>query len=159
MSRNYVGVMAGLVAGLLLAGPAVAGEVSGKYVGNGKQAKLAHAVVVPHDPWENEPAYTLVLSEKQPTGSAKADTEALFGKLGDAITITVTKSGKIIGTQVCHQSLKKAGFSTVGSIEAEGVKIEGGTLSGRFRTTEEKDFFGDKWDLDLTVKAALPAGK
>jgi hypothetical protein len=157
-SNRVVWVAAALVGALALAGPAIAGEVSGKYIGNGKPAKLAFAVVVPHDPWNDEPAYTLVLSEKAPAGSTGADTQAMFGKLGDALTITVTKSGKIIGTQVAHQALKKAGFSTVGTIEAEGVKIEGGTLSGRFYTTKEQDFFGDKWELDLKAKAALPAG-
>ena len=155
-SRHMAG---GAVAGLLLLGPALAGEVSGTYTGNGKPAKLAHALVVPHDPWNDEPAYTLVLSEKPPSGSLGADTQAMFGTLGDALTITVTRSGKIIGTQVCHQALKKAGFSTIGTIEAEGLKIEAGTLSGRFHTTKEQDFFGDKWELDLTAKASLPAGK
>ena len=150
---------AGVVAGLVLAGPVLAGEVSGKYLGNGKPAKLAHAVVVPHDPWNNEPTYVLVLSEKAPSGSMGADFQVMLGKLGDAISITVTQSGKVIGTQVAHQSLKKAGFSTVGAIHSEGVKVEGGTLSGRFYTTEEQEFFGDKWELDLKAKAALPAGK
>jgi hypothetical protein len=160
MERKHIaGVVAALAAGLVLAGPAFAGEVTGKYMGNGKAAKLAYAVVVPHEPWNDEPAYTLVLSEKAASGSMGADTQAMFGKLGDALTITVTKSGKIIGTQVSHQALKKAGFSTVGTIEAEGVKVEAGTLSGRFYTTREQDFFGDKWELDLKAKAALPAGK
>jgi hypothetical protein len=160
MDRKHIAVMvAGALAHVVLAGPAVAGEVSGKYVGNGKSAKLTSALVVPHDPWNDEPAYTLVLSEKAPSGSMGADTQAMFGKLGDAITITVTKSGKIIGTQVSHQALKKAGFSTVGTIESEGLKIEDGTLSGGFYTTKEQDFFGDKWELDLKAKAALPAGK
>ena len=142
-----------------MAGPAFAGEVTGKYLGNGKPAKLVHAVVVPHEPWNDEPAYTLVLSEKAPSGSMGADTQAMFGKLGDALTITVTKSGKVIGTQVAHQSLKKAGFSTVGTIQSEGVKVDAGTLSGRFYTTKEQEFFGDKWELDLKAKASLPAGK
>lgn len=156
MSRQQV---SGVVALLALATSAFAGEVSGTYTGNGKAAKLNHAIVVPHEPWDGEPAYTLVLVEKAPSGSMEADTQAMFGKLGDALTITVTKSGKIIGTQVCHQALKKAGFSTVGTIEAEGLKIEGGQLSGRFYTTKEQEFFGDKWQLDLKAKAALPAGK
>jgi hypothetical protein len=156
MDRKHI---AGAVAGLVLAGPAFAGEVSGKYIGNGKAARLAYAVVVPHEPWDGEPAYTLVLSAKAPSGSMGADTQATLGELGDALTITVTRSGKIIGTEVSHQALKKAGFSTVGTIESEGVKIEGGSLSGRFYTTKEQDFFGDKWELDLKAKAALPAGK
>jgi len=153
------GVGAVAIAASLLAGPAFAGQVTGKYLGNGKAAKLAYAVVVPHEPWNNEPAYTLVLSEKEPAGSMKPDTQAMFGKLGDALTITVTKSGSIIGTQVCHQALKKAGFSTVGPLNAEGFKIEGGSLSGRFFTKKTEDFFGDTWEVDLTAKAALPAGK
>jgi hypothetical protein len=147
------------LAAVVPAGPARAGEITGKYVGNGKPAKLAHAVVVPHDPWNGEPAYTLVLSEKAASGSMGADTQAMFGKLGDALTITVTRSGKIIGTQVAHQSLKRAGFSTVGAIEAEGFKIEAGNLSGRFYTAKEQTFFDDKWELDLKAKAALPAGR
>jgi hypothetical protein len=150
---------AGVIASLVLAAPVLAGEVTGKYLGNGKPGKLAHAVVVPHEPWNNEPAYTLVLYEKEPTGSMGLDTQAMFGKLGDALTITVTKSGSIIGTQVCHQALKKSGFSSVGSLKAEGLKIEAGSLSGRFYTEKEQEFFGDTWDVDLKVKAALPAGK
>jgi len=156
MSRQQV---SGVVAVLAFASSVFAGEVSGTYLGNGKAAKLNHALVVAHEPWNGEPAYTLVLAEKAPSGSMEADTQAMFGKLGDALTITVTKSGKIIGTQVCHQALKKAGFSTVGTIEAEGLKIEGGQLSGRFYTAKEQEFFGDKWQLDLKAKAALPAGK
>jgi hypothetical protein len=150
----------GIVASLAIAGQVLAaGQVSGKYVGNGKAAKLAYAVVQSHEPWNGEPAYVLVLSEKDPAASKDADTDAMFGKLGDALSITITKSGKMLGAQVCHQSLKKAGFSTSGNIEVEGFKIEGGSLSGRFHTTKEEDFFGDKYELDLTAKAALPAGK
>lgn len=151
--------MLGLVAGLAIAAQAFgAGQVSGKYVGNGKAAKLAFAVVVAHEPWKDEPAYTLVLSEKDPGGAPKADSDALFGKLGDAITISLTKSGSIIGTQVCHQALKKAGFSSLGVLQVEGFKIDGGSLSGRFFTKSEQEFFGDTWSVDLTAKAALPAG-
>jgi hypothetical protein len=149
-------VAAGILAGIVAA-TAHAGEVKGKYVGNGKEAKLAFAVVVPHDPWQDEPAYTLVLSEKDPGKSTSASTEALFGKLGDALTISFTKSGKVIGTQVCHQSLKKAGFSSIGVMEVEGFKLDGGSVSARFFTKAEQEFFGDRWSVDLSAKAALPA--
>jgi len=154
------GVMVGLMAGLLLGGPTLfAGQVTGKYIGNGKAANLTHAVVMPHDPWKDQPAYVIVLSEKDPATSKNPDTDAMFGKLGDALTVTVTKSGDIFGTQVCHQALKKAGFSTTGSLFVEGFKIEAGSLSGRFFTRKTEEFFGDTWEVDVTVKAALPAGK
>jgi len=147
MSNNHgSGVSTALVVGALatavLTGPACAGEVSGKYIGNGKAAKLAYAVVVPHEPWNGEPAYTLVLSEKAASGSMGADDQAMFGKLGDALTITVTKSGKIIGTQVSHAALKRSGFSTVGTIEAEGVKIEAGALSVRLHDGGDEFILG-----------------
>jgi hypothetical protein len=158
--RKAMVVGLGLLAGLVGAGQVFAvGQVSGKYVGNGKVAKLAHAVVVSHDPWKGELAYTLVLSEKDPSSSKDAGSDALFGKLGDALTITVTKSGSIIGTQVCHQALKRAGFSSLGVMSVEGLKIEGGNLSGRFYTQKLQDFFDDTWEVDVTAKAALPAGK
>jgi hypothetical protein len=92
------------------------GQVSGKYVGNGEEAKLSHAVVVPHEPWEGEQAYTVILSEKDPAGVKKPDFDALFGKLGHALIVSITRKGDIFSTQVCHQGLQKNGFSTVGSL-------------------------------------------
>jgi hypothetical protein len=148
-------------AGLLLAAqPALAaGQVSGKYLGNGKPAKLAYVVVVPHEPWNGEPAYSIVMSQKDPSGSKKPDFDALFGELGDALVVTITKGGEIIGTQVCHQSLKKAGFSSSGSLYSEGLKLDAKSVSGRFFTKKQEEFFGDTWEIDLSVTAPLPAGK
>jgi hypothetical protein len=144
-------------AGLLAAAAGwCVGQVKGSYVGNGKEAKLAHAVVIPHDAWEGEPAYTIILSEKDPTGVKQPDFDAQFGKLGDALVISVTRKGEIIGTQVCHQALEKAGFSSSGTLDVDNFKIEGKQLSGHFYTKKEEEFFGDKWKVDLTVKAALP---
>jgi hypothetical protein len=150
----------GLLTGLAVAGQALAvGQVSGTYVGNGKEAKLVHAVVVPHDAFNGEAAYVVVMTAQDPGGSKSPDNDALFDKLGDALTVTVTAKGNIIGTQVCHQSLKKKGFSTVGPLNLEGFKIEAGTLSARFFTKKTEEFFGDTWSADLTVKAAMPKAK
>jgi hypothetical protein len=142
----------------LLAVPAAwsAGQVTGKYIGNGKPAKLAHAVVIPHEPWQGEKAYTIILSEKNPAGVDKPDFDAMFGKLGDALVVSVTGKGDIFSTQVCHQALKRSGFSTSGSFFVDNFKIEGKQLSGRFFTKKKEDFFDDSWEADLTVKAALP---
>lgn len=139
-------------AGLARAG----GQVSGKYVGNGTAAKLAHALVVKHDDFSGKKAYTLVLTEKDPAKQEKPDFWANFGKLGHALIINVNVDGEIFGTQVAHQALEKAGFSSSGSLSVEGFKLEGGTLSGRFYTDGVEEFFGDKWEADVTVKAPLP---
>lgn len=133
-----------------------AGQVTGKYIGNGKEAKLAYAAIVPHEPWEGETAYTLILAEKNPAGVKKPDFDAMFGKLGDALVVSVTRKGDIFSTQVCHQALEKKGFSSGGTLFVEDFKIDGKQLSGRFFTKEKEEFFGDTWEIDLTVKAALP---
>jgi hypothetical protein len=80
----------------------------------------------------------------------------MFGKLGDALVIAVTEKGDIFSTQVSHQALEKKSFSSSGTLFVEGFKIEGGQLSGRFFTKEKEEFFGDTWEIDLTVQAALP---
>ena len=133
-----------------------AGEVSGKYVGNGTPAKLAHALVLPHEEFSGKKAYTLVLTEKDPAKQEKPDFWASFGKLGHALIINVDVEGGIFGTQVAHQGLEKSGFSSSGSLSVEGFKLDGGMLSGRFYTDGVQEFFGDKWEVDLTVKAPLP---
>ena len=47
------------------------------------------------------------------------------------------------------------GTAVLGASSAD----RGRNYGGRFYTTKEQDFFGDKWELDLKAKAALPAGK
>jgi hypothetical protein len=132
--------------------------VSGKYLGNKKPAQLAFARVVPHDPWQGEKAYTLILSEKDASKSQKPDFDAMFGELGHALVINVTDKGSIIGTQVCHQALQKSGFSSSGTLEVEGFSIAGGKLSGHFLTQGEKEFSGETWEIDLKV-AGVPLPK
>ncbi len=133
-----------------------AGQVSGKYIGNGTAAELAHALVVKHDDFMGKKAYTVVLTEKDPAKQEKPEFWAGFGKLGHALVIHVNVDGEIFGSAVAHQALEKAGFSSVGSLQVEGFTLEGGALLARFFTDGVKEFSGDKWEADLTVKAPLP---
>jgi len=147
---------AALLVGLALADAAGAGTVRGKYLGNGREAKLASVVALPRDDWSGEKAWTIVVSEKDASKTKQPDFDAQFGKLGDALVVGVTESGSIFSVQVCHQALDKAGFSTSGTLEAERFSIAGGKLSARFFTDGENEFFGDRWAVDLEVEADLP---
>jgi hypothetical protein len=129
-----------------------AGMVSGKYTGNGKPAQLAFARVIPHEKWQDEAAYTLILSEKDASKVEKPDFDAMFGKLGHALVVNLTQKGEIFGTQVCHQALEKSGFSTVGPIKVERFSAEGGKLNAHLFTDGEQEFSGDKWQIDLEIK-------
>ena len=126
--------------------------VTGKYIGNGKPAALAFARVIPHEKWQDETAYTLILTEKDASKVDKPDFDAMFGKLGHALVINITQSGSIFGTQVCHQALEKSGFSSIGPIKVERFSAAGGKLSAHLFTEGEQEFSGDTWSVDLEVK-------
>ncbi len=129
--------------------------VTGKYLGNNKEAKLGYALAVPIDPWQEEPAYQIVLTEKDPSKVAKPEFDALFGKLGHALLVKVTKSGKIFGSEICHQDLKRSGVSQVGVLNIEKFKMEGNTISGRFFTKGPVKIFDETWECDLTIAAPI----
>jgi hypothetical protein len=156
------GAVPALLAGLALvlvaatALDAADSPVEGSYLGNGEAAELAHVRIIETDPWQGETSYTIVISEKDPSEVAKPDFDAMFGELGDALVVSVTESGEIFSTQVCHQSLEKSGFSSSGSLKIEGFKIEEGELSARFYTDGEQEFSGDRWQVDLKVTGELP---
>jgi hypothetical protein len=157
-SRRTLVVLA--LAAVLLASTAwSAGKVTGKFLGNGKEANLAHVVVVPHEPWADQTSYQIIFTEKDPAGAKKLESDAMFGRLGHALLVAVTETGDIFSTQVCHQALEKKNFSSSGTLFAENVKIENGQISGRFFTQGPDDFRGDITDIDLTFQAPLPAKK
>jgi hypothetical protein len=151
-SRKYLSIILMLLVIGFLFGE---GQVTGKYLGNGKEAKLSHAIAIKIDDWSGEPAYQLVLTEKDPAGAAKPDFDALFGKLGNALLVKVTQSGKIFGTEICHQSLKRSGVSSVGSLNMEKFKIEGNTIAGRIFTNGPAEIFDETWEADLTIAAPV----
>lgn len=155
----WIGVGVAVLALVTGADLHAAGQVTGKYLGNGQEAKLAHAIVLPHEDWSGEKAYTLIFSEQDPKGVKKPDFDAMFGKLGHALVVHVTASGSVFGTQICHQALAKSGFSSSGTVEAKELKVEGGKVSGQLRTDGEKEFFGDLWEIDLTFEAVPHSGK
>lgn len=152
--------VAAAVAGLLVAaGAARAAEpVAGEFLGNGKAATLDHIQVVPHEPRDGEAAYTIVLSEKDPSASQDPEHDAWSGELGSALAVSVTESGTLFSTQVYHRGLERGGFST-NVVEIEDFKLEDGKLSVRLFTEGEEDFFDDRWEVDLTLnEVPLPAG-
>ncbi len=129
--------------------------VSGKYLANNKEAKLAYALALQIDDWSGEPAYQIILTEKDPAGATKPDFDALFGKLGSALLVKITKSGKIIGTEICHQNLKRSGVSSIGNLNVEKFKIDANTIHGRIFTNGLAKVFDETWETDLTIAAPI----
>lgn len=145
--------LAGIVL-LAAAGVAAADSVSGSYVGNGREANLNHIYVVP-DEFFDVPGWAIVLTEKEST-SERPDHDALFDRAGDALVVNIDREGTIVGVQVCHQALEKAGFSSAGKVHAEDFSIENGVLQAHVTSDGEQEFFGDTWSIDLRIEVTLP---
>lgn len=137
--------------------PPVKPAVSGKFVGNGKNAAIKFITVEEHEPFSGKEAITLIFTEKDPAKAKKPSWDAMFGKFGSALTLRVHHDGGIFGCEVSHSAHQKRGFSSLGEIKMLEFKIEGGNVTGHVSTGKELDTFGEKWDVDLTFAAPLPA--
>lgn len=138
--------------------PPVKPTVSGKFTGNGKTAAIKFVVVQEEEPFSGKEAIKLVFTEKDPATVKKPSFDAAFGKLGSALILSVHRDdGGIFGCEVAHSAHKRQGFSSIGKIKMVEFKIEGGNVTGHVSTGGEQDAFGEKWEVDLTFAAPLPA--
>ena len=137
--------------------PPVKPTVTGKFVGNGKDAALKFVMVEEREAFSDKEAIRLIFTEKDPATVKKPSWDAGFGKLGSALVLSVFYDGQIFGCEVAHSAHTKRGFSSVGEIKMVEFKIAGGNVSGHVITGKELDAFGEKWEVDLTFAAPLPA--
>ncbi len=131
--------------------------VTGKFLGNGKNAAIKFVIVEEEEAFGGKEAVKVIFTEKDPATSKKPSFDAVFGKLGSALILSVDLDGGIFGCEVAHSAHKKQGFSSVGRIKMAEFKIAGGNVTGRVTTGEELDTFGDKWEVDMTFAAPMPA--
>lgn len=132
--------------------------VSGSFLGDGRDGRIAHLVVQTREPFSDQAAIRLVFTEKDPSSSKKPDFDAGFKKLGSALILSVHRDGGIFGCEVAHTAHEKSPFSALGEIKMEDFKVTETTVSGRVTTGGELDAFGQKWNVDLVFSAPLPKG-
>jgi hypothetical protein len=138
-------------------GPAanVKPTVSGTFMGNGKEAKLAYGSAHWREPFDDKPSILLVFTEKDHSRVEKPDFDASFGKFGNALIISLHEDGQIFSCQVVHSAHKKKGFSSVGNIEAPGFTYADGKVEGELSTNGPVDTFGETWEVKLKFVAPL----
>ena len=134
-----------------------ADSVSGRFVCNGKEAKLAFASAWPRDPFSGKETIVVVLTEKDQAGSKRPWFDAGFGKLGAALAFSMTKpDGRLIGTEITHSGLKRSPFSASGSeIKGEDVTITDKRVEGRFFMAKPGKFFDDVYEFDMKGAADI----
>jgi hypothetical protein len=130
--------------------------VSGVFKGNGKEAKLAYVSTLKGETFADKPTIILVFTEKDHSKDKKPDFDAVFGKYGSALVITIHEDGQIVGCQIVHTAHKKSGFSSVGTTKMSDFKLADGKIQGKLSTGGEQEFFGDKWEVDIKFQAKAP---
>jgi hypothetical protein len=131
-------------------------QVSGSLKGNGVEGKLAFAKAVKGEPFSGEETVKVVLTEKDAGADDKPDFNAMFGKYGNAMIVTVSKTGNIYGTEVSHASHSRKPFSSVGTLKITDFHWDATGVSGKLSTGGPATFFDDTWEVvDLTFKAPV----
>ncbi len=131
--------------------------VSGTYTANGKPAALTQVTAHTDEPFDGKPVIELVFTAKDQTGDPKAGFNALFGKLGDAITVKVQPDGTVIGANIVHAGLKREGSIAIsGPITMQDYHSEGGQISGHLTSGGPIDVFDEKVAIDLTFHTKAP---
>jgi hypothetical protein len=138
-------------------GPAanVKPTVTGTFMGNGKDGKLNYVSARWTEPFDNKPGILLLFTEKDHSKNKKPDNDAMFGKYGNALIISVHDDGSIYSCQVVHNAMKNKGFSSSGSIEATPFAYENGKVEGEITTNGDVDTFDEKWAVKLKFVAPL----
>jgi hypothetical protein len=138
-------------------GPAanVKPTVTGIFKGNGKDAKLAYVSARWGDPFSGKPGIVLVFTEKDHSKDNKSDFNAVFGKFGSALIISLHEDGDIYGCQVVHNAHQKQGFSSIGSIEMSAFSYNEGKVEGELTTNGPVDTFGETWEVKIKFVAPL----
>lgn len=138
-------------------GPAanVKPSVTGVFKGNGKDAKLAHVSAHWREPFNNQPGMVLVFTEKDHSKDKKPDFNAVFGKFGCALIISLHEDGGIFGCQVVHTAHEKQGFTSIGQIKTNNFQFADGQVQGELTTDGQAEVFGETWEVNLKFVAPL----
>ena len=132
-------------------------SVTGVFKGNGKEAKLSYVSAHWREPFGDKPSMDLVFTEKDHSKDKKPDFDAVFGKFGSALIISLHDDGEIFGCQVVHSAHQKQGFSSIGSIHTNDFSYENGKVEGELTTDGQVDTFGETWEVK--IKFVTPLGE
>ncbi len=147
---------AGCLCPLALVAASHAGTVSGVYRANGKDAKLTHLLLVPHDDFDGMKTVTLVMTEQDASADSHPEISALFGKYGSSLIVSVQTDGSVIECEIGHTALQHSGASSLGRVKTTNFHWANGQVSGKLTTGGKADVFDETWEADLDFQGKLP---
>jgi hypothetical protein len=133
-------------------------QVTGKFLGNGKPARLAYVSARPGEPFSGKPSIVLIFTEQDHSRDPRPDIGAGFGKFGSALVISVfEEDGGVFGCEVAHSAHGKQPFSSVGNMRMAEYEVGPRSVSGQLTSDGPREFFEKTWDVDLKFAAPLAA--
>ena len=145
----------------LVSAGASAQSVEGTIKVNGKVSKMTYVTALPGNEVEaGGPAIAIVFGAKAPADGSVTLESAGEGEIGDYLVATInTETLKHAHDVMQHDGLKqmsKVSYGSGGFLEADGLALDGGTLTGRLHTPEPEDFFDEIIEADLEFSVAAP---
>ncbi|HXE91790.1 MAG TPA: hypothetical protein VNK82_12610 [Terriglobales bacterium] len=158
--RDVLCVSLLLAVSMLAAAGEEAGKASGQLTVNGKTTQLnyAYAQISKNSP-EDEQEFIHVLLSDVPVpplrrGSSALKKMAKEGKL-HALEVSVTQDKDTLGATIYDPAIAD-GYVPVGFKEKfEPQVVDGNAVAGRVFTEEEGSFFEDRFEFDITFRAAV----
>ena len=136
-----------------------AAPFDGKYVANGKEAKLGYLIARKDDPFSGKPVTMLIFSEKDASQDKHPDFAAQMGHFGDALVVRISGSGAewdVIGSELAHSALKHTGASASGLLDVKDVTVNNGEISGHLMSRPKSSVFDEPVEIDLRFHVKQP---
>jgi len=167
MKKSLLLLPAFVIATCLAASSSLAAEpFQGKFVSNGKSHPLTFAGVFKteqegrNDDYEDVMLDVLkvVLTEKAPAAGQALSHELVDSNALGSYVVATFDAGSLkhlsdsLGGPDMRASINYGGG---GALQAEGIALEKGVLSGRLHSEGEEDIFGEKLDIDATFSVKV----
>lgn len=151
--RSFLISAASLV--LLPSASLAADTVTGRFVGNGKEAQLRFISAYKCKGMMSKEGVVVVMTEKNHAGLKDPDADTFSGKFGSGLAISLDRSnGFIFRCHLIHQAMERKAM-LLGIVLAEGVSFDGGRVKARFFTRGTATLMNEPFEVDIQVDAAI----
>jgi hypothetical protein len=134
---------------------ASAGTVSGTFLGDGKEAKLAHVRAFWDRPQSGKRRIRLVFTEEDPKTEGDPGLAAIVKKLGSCLSLSVFEDGTVSACDVAHKAHRGAPFKAPADVKVSNLQVQDGKVSGEIATAGEVTTRNNRWEVKLQFTAPL----
>jgi hypothetical protein len=135
------------------------GSVSGAFIGNGQEAKLAHVRARWDEPLGKPRSIRLVFTEQEPATQSDPGLLATMKKLGSCLAISILEDGSVADCEVAHLGHRGLSFKAAGEVKTSDFVVKDGQVSGEIATEGEVATKEKKWEVKLKFAAPLDKPK